>query len=58
MLIILFRIFILSIAAFKLDKKTESKALAILNEAIQIWLFKWFAILMVDDIIARGSIVL
>src|SRR5947199_5145253 len=49
---------ILFIAVLRLASGTESKALAISKDAIQICSFKLLAILIVEDIIDRGSIVL
>ena len=51
--IILGEILILCIAAFKLNKETELNAFVISKEVIQIFLFKFFAILIEEDIIER-----
>ena len=57
-LIILGGIFILSMTALRLRSGTESNTLAMSKDATQICLFKFFAMLIVDDIIDRGSIIL
>ena len=58
MLIILGGILILCMAAFRLDRGTESKAFAILKKAIQMCLFRFLAILIEEDIMEKDSIVL